>query len=71
MEKQDEQVSILISLGTEECQHMSILKKINDFYKKLTGKKFFDIENFDDFILAFKTCNSIGLCSIITQFVTN
>jgi predicted O-linked N-acetylglucosamine transferase (SPINDLY family) len=71
MEKQDEQVSILISLGTEECQHISILKKINDFYKKLTGKKFFDIENFDDFILAFKTCNSIGLCSIITQFVTN
>lgn len=71
MEKNNEQVSLLISLGTNECQYMSILKKINDFYKKLTGKKFFDIENFDDFILAFKKCNSIGLCSIITQFVTN
>lgn len=67
----NEPVNILISLGTEESQYKFILKKINDFYIKLTGKKNFNIENFDDFICAFKTCNSIGLCSILLQFSTN
>jgi len=71
MEKHDEQVSILISLGTEEGQHRLIIEKINNFYNKLTGKKNFDIEYFDDFICAFKKCNSIGLCSILLQFATN
>ena len=71
MEKNNEQVRILISLGTEEGQHRMIIEKTNNFYKKLTGKKIFDIENFDDFICAFKKCNSIGLCSILLQFATN
>ena len=71
MEKPDEQVGMLISLGTEEGQHHIIIEKINIFYKKLTGKKSFDIENFDDFVQAFKKCNSIGLCSILLQFATN
>lgn len=48
-----------------------LLKKTNNFYKKLTGKNGFDIENFDDFVQAFKKCNSIGLCSILLQFATN
>ena len=71
MEKPDEQVGMLISLVTEEGQHRGIIEKINNFYKKLTGKKSFDIENFDDFVKAFKTCNSIGLCSILLQIATN
>lgn len=71
MEKPDEQVGMLISLGTEEGQYRIIIEKINNFYKKLTGKKSFDIENFDYFIQAFKTCNSIGLCSILLQIATN
>ena len=71
MEKPDEQVGMLISLGTEEGQHREIIEKINNFYKKLTGKKNFDIENFDDFVQAFKKCNSIGLCSILLQIATN
>jgi len=71
MEKPDEQVGMLISIGTEEGQHRSIIEKINNFYKKLTGKKIFDIQNFDDFICAFKKCNSIGLCSILLQIATN
>ena len=66
-----DQVNILITLGTEESQYRCVLKKINDFYSKLTCKKNFDIEYFDDFICAFKKCNSIGLCSILLQFVTN
>ena len=66
-----DQVNILITLGTEESQYLCVLKKINDFYSKLTGKKNFDIEYFDDFICAFKKCNSIGLCSILLQFATN
>ena len=71
MEKPDEQVSLLISLGTEEGQHHIIIEKINNFYKKITGKTSFNIENFDDFVQAFKKCNSIGLCSILLQFSTN
>jgi len=67
----DEHVNILSSLGTEKGQYKEILKKINNFYNKLTGKKNFDIECFDDFICAFKKCNTIGLCSILLQFVTN
>ena len=71
MEKPDEQVGMLISLGTEEGQRQTIIEKTNNFYKKLTGKKIFDIENFDDFVQAFKKCNSIGFCSILLQFSTN
>ena len=67
----DESVGVLILLGTESGQHRTSLKKINEFYGKLTNNKSFDIETFDDFVCAFKTCNSIGLCTIITQFVTN
>ena len=66
-----ESVEILMVVGSNACQHRSNLKKINDFYAKLTNKKWFDIELFDDFCDAFKTCNSIGLCTILTQFVTN
>lgn len=67
----DESVGILVLLGTEACQRRSNLKKINAFYGKLTNKKSFDIETFDDFCDAFKACNSIGLCTILTQFVTH
>ena len=67
----DESVGVLVLLGTEAGQHRTSLKKINEFYGKLTNNKSFDIETFDDFVCAFKTCNSIGLCTIITQFVTN
>lgn len=67
----DESVGIMVLLGTEACQHRSNLKKINDFYGKLTNKKSFDIETFDDFCHAFKTCTSIGMCTILAQFVTN
>jgi len=71
MEKGNEQINMLISIGTEEGQHRIIIEKINKFYKKITGKKNFDIENFDDFVQAFKKCNSIGLCSILLQIATN
>lgn len=71
MEKPNEQVNMLILLGTEEGQHRIIIEKINNFYKKLTNKKSFSIENFDDFVQAFRTCNSIGLCSILLQIATN
>ena len=71
MEKPDENIGMLILLGTEEGQHRRIIEKINIFYKKLTGKISFNIENFDDFVQAFKKCNSIGLCSILLQFSTN
>jgi len=67
----DESVGVLVLLGSEAGQHRSSLKKINEFYGKLTNKKSFDIETFDDFVRAFKTCNSIGLCTILTRFVTN
>jgi len=67
----DESVGVLVLLGSEAGQHRSSLKKINEFYGKLTNKKSFDIETFDDFVRAFKACNSIGLCTILTRFVTN
>ena len=69
--RHDESVGIMVLFGTEACQHRSNLKRINEFYGKLTNQKSFDIEIFDDFVRAFKTCNSIGLCTILTQFVTN
>ena len=38
MEKHDEQVSILISLGTEEGQHRLIIEKTNNlFMLKISG----------------------------------
>lgn len=64
-------VRVLKLLGTNDCQHRTVLPKINEFYKGLTNASSFDIERFDDFVLAFSTCNSIGLCSILSQFVTN
>jgi predicted O-linked N-acetylglucosamine transferase (SPINDLY family) len=68
---QDPLVDIFISLSSDRAQQMTILTKINAFCKKLTNKKnSFDIEDFDDFVSVFKMCNSIGLCSILSQFVT-
>jgi predicted O-linked N-acetylglucosamine transferase (SPINDLY family) len=67
----DPNMDMLVLIGSERAQHMTILTKINEFYKKLTNKNnSFDIEDFDDFARAFNACNSIGLCSILSQIVT-
>ena len=66
-----ESVEILILLGTNACQQRTVLTKINEFYKGVTNtNRSFDIEDFDDFVRAFNTCNSIGTCSILSQFAT-
>lgn len=68
---QDPLVDMLVSLGSDRAQQRNILHKMNVFCKELTNKKkSFDIEDFDDFVSAFNACNSIGLCSILSQFVT-
>ena len=54
-----------------EGQYRITINRINDFYKKITNKKNFDIENFDDFLCAYKKCNSIGMCTILVQIITN
>ncbi len=64
-------VRILKLLGTNDCQHRTLLHELNEYYKTITNKSSFDIEQFDDFVSAFNTCNSIGTCSILSQFVTN
>ena len=67
----DESVGVLVLLGSEAGQHRSSLKKINEFYGKLTNKKSFDIETPDDTDLvkdgaaAIRTLGS----SIDTSFV--
>ena len=66
-----ESVEILVLLGTNACQQRTVLTKINEFYKGVTNtNRSFDIEDFDDFVRAFNTCNSIGTCSILAQFAT-
>jgi len=67
----DENVHCLIMFGTMEGQYRITINRINDFYKKITNKKNFDIENFDDFLCAYKKCNSIGMCTILVQIITN
>ena len=67
----DENVQFLIMFGTMEGQYRITINRINDFYKKITNKKNFDIENFDDFLCAYKKCNSIGMCTILVQIITN
>lgn len=62
---------IMKLLGTNDCQHRTLLPKLNEYYKTITNKSSFDIEAFDDFVIAFNTCNSIGMCSILCQYVTN
>lgn len=68
---QDPLVDMFYSLASDRAQQITILTKMNAICKKLTNKKnSFDIEDFDDFVSVFKMCNSIGLCSILSQFVT-
>lgn len=65
-------VSVLILLSTKDGQHKVNLKKVNEYYKRVTNSKIFNItENYSDFLNAFKSCTSIGSCSILTQVVTN
>jgi len=64
-------MEILALLSQHEGQHKCNLKQINDFFKSLTNSKSFDIENFSDFVGAFRCCNSIGTCSILAQFAVN
>ena len=68
---QNDNVQFLIIFGTMEGQYRITLNKINNFYKKITNKIFFDIENFDDFLCAYRKCNSIGMCTILVQIITN
>ncbi len=60
-------------ISTREGQHKCNLKQVNEFFKKLTKTKStsFNIENFSDFVDAFKCCNSIGICSILAQFAAS
>ena len=64
-------MEILKLLSHHEGQHKCNLKQINDFFKQLTKSNSFNIENFSDFVNAFKCCSSIGTCSIMTQFAIN
>ena len=67
-----ESIGILVLLGTRDGQYKDSLKKVNDYYKNVTNSKTFNItENFSDFFNAFKSCNSIGTCSILTQVASN
>jgi predicted O-linked N-acetylglucosamine transferase (SPINDLY family) len=67
-----ESIGILVLLGTRDGQYKVSLKKVNDYYKNVTNSKTFNItENFSDFFNAFKSCNSIGTCSILTQVASN
>lgn len=68
---QDPNMDMLVTLGSERAQQRTVLTKINEFYKGVTNTtRSFDIEDFDDFVRAFNTCNSIGTCSILAQFAT-
>jgi predicted O-linked N-acetylglucosamine transferase (SPINDLY family) len=70
--KYTDNIEFLMMFGTMEGQHRISLQKINAFYKRiLHKKKSFHIEDFDDFCCAYKNCNSIGLCSILVQIITN
>ena len=70
-EPQNPNIGMLGLLGTNACQQRTVLTKINEFYKGVTNtNRSFDIEDFDDFVRAFNTCNSIGTCSILSQFAT-
>lgn len=66
-------MEILGLLSQHEGQHKCNLKQINAFFKELTKSKSnaFNLENFSDFVTAFKCCNSIGMCSILAQFAAN
>jgi predicted O-linked N-acetylglucosamine transferase (SPINDLY family) len=66
-------MEILGLLSQHEGQHKCNLKQINEFFKELTKSKSnsFSIENFSDFVTAFKCCSSIGTCSILAQFAVN
>lgn len=64
-------MEILALLSQHEGQHKCNLIQVNDFFKNLTKSKSFDIENFSDFVNAFKHCSSIGTCSILAQFAVN
>lgn len=64
-------MEILALLSQHEGQHKCNLIQVNDFFKNLTKSKSFNIENFSDFVSAFKCCNSIGTCSILAQFAVN
>ena len=67
----DPKIDIFVSLSSDRAQQRTILTKINEFYKGVINtNKSFDIEDFDDFVRAFNTCNSIGTCSILSQIVT-
>ena len=66
-------MEILSILSKHEAQHKCNLKQINEFFKELTKtkSKSFNLENFSDFVSAFKCCSSIGTCSILVQFAMN
>jgi predicted O-linked N-acetylglucosamine transferase (SPINDLY family) len=68
---QDPNMDMLVTLGSERAQQRTVLTEINEFYKGVTNTtRSFDIEDFDDFVRAFNACNSIGRCSILSQFAT-
>ena len=66
-------MEILALLSQYEGHYKCNLKQINAFFKELTKSKSnsFNIEHYSDFIEAFKCCNSIGTCSILSQFAVN
>ena len=64
-------MDILVMLNRKDGQYKVNKPLINAYLKDLTKSETFNVDNFDDFIKAFKHCKSVGNFSILVQLACN